>query len=194
MIKLISKNLSHKYNKRYLFKDISFEISNYGVYIIAGNNGSGKSTLLKILAKMLKSTKGDVYYEGLQLGFSAPYLNCIDDLTVEQNISILTPIKYTGIEYNSLLKSYQLKGYLKFKASQLSSGLYQRLKLLLATFKNQNIIFLDEPSSNLDKSGKQFLKNFIDKEKDKRIIVISTNEEDEKKWGKLLIDLTTTDN
>lgn len=194
MIKLKSENLSHKYNKSYIFKNINFEISEYGVYIITGNNGSGKSTLLKILAKMLKATKGEVYIEDLSIGYSAPYLNCIDDLSVEQNIKILSSDSYSNEELNQLISEYQLKGYLKFKASQLSSGLYQRLKLLLASFKNQNLLFLDEPSSNLDLSGKSFLKSFIDREKDNRVIIISTNEEDEKRWGKLLIDLTTANN
>lgn len=57
--KLEVKNLQKKYNKKIVLNNISFNIENSGVYLIAGPNGSGKITLLEILLLIRKSSGGE---------------------------------------------------------------------------------------------------------------------------------------
>ena len=62
MSKLIVKDLSHAFHKKYVIKNINLEINEGESIAILGPNGSGKTTLLRILATLLRPTKGKISY------------------------------------------------------------------------------------------------------------------------------------
>ncbi len=55
---LKTANLSYKFDDKYIFSNLSFEIANDSVFKLVGDNGSGKSTLLKILSGIYKNYEG----------------------------------------------------------------------------------------------------------------------------------------
>ena len=57
-IKLICNNLEKKFINKTIFTNLSFELTNKSSLAITGKNGTGKSTLIKILANLIKETKG----------------------------------------------------------------------------------------------------------------------------------------
>ncbi|MCK5741016.1 MAG: ATP-binding cassette domain-containing protein, partial [Chlorobi bacterium] len=74
----------------FLFRDMSFDLTNSAVTALTGKNGSGKSTMLKICAGLLKPTEGTVELSlngellkkeqfNRHFGFVAPYLNLYDE-------------------------------------------------------------------------------------------------------------------
>ena len=72
---LKTANLSYKFDDKYIFSNLSFEIANDSVFKLVGDNGSGKSTLLKILSGIYKNYEGElsclevdsVFYSGHKL-------------------------------------------------------------------------------------------------------------------------------
>src|SRR5690349_13342344 len=84
-----------RYGARRVLQDISFEVSPGEVIVVAGNNGSGKSTLLKIVAGLLRPTRGDVYISGEKeaagrrflVGYAGPDLHLYTELTAHENLA-----------------------------------------------------------------------------------------------------------
>ncbi len=185
------KNLSKTYNRRVIFDNINLTYNANGIYGIAGANGSGKSTLVKIIAGLLNHSSGSVVHtlEGKTLqqddilnhiGFASPYLNLYEEFSAIENIDMLTAIR--GLEKNSEYEDYLFKTFLlsdrrKDVLRAYSSGMKQRLRLIFAFVHNPQLIILDEPISNLDNNGRDQIYSLIDENKDKKIILIASNED-----------------
>lgn len=189
MFKIQLKGASKRFQYEWIFKNLDLSLESGESIAITGNNGSGKSTLLKCISGAIPLTSGEINYflEGKkipesewfsQISIAAPYMelpeefsleellhfhfkfkNCISDLTVEKIISIL-----------------YLEQHTKKSISQFSSGMKQRVKLGLALFSDVPLIFLDEPTSNLDTKGIAWYQELIQKYKSDRTIFVCSNE------------------
>lgn len=199
--KLSFQNVTKTFGRRLIFKDINRDFSSGNIYGFSGRNGSGKSTLIKIASGIISPTKGKIEHlfdnkeiipEKLHnyIGFVSPYLVLYDEFTAEENLfhfSKIRGIKYSPERSEFLLNEFELfprrndylKGY--------SSGMKQRMKFIFALLHNPEILFLDEPTSNLDNVGKDKVYEIIKNEgKDKLVIVASNEESDLKLCGEVL--------
>ena len=199
--KLSFQNVTKTFGRRLIFKDINRDFSSGNIYGFSGRNGSGKSTLIKIASGIVSPTKGKIEHlfdnkeiipEKLHnyIGFVSPYLVLYDEFTAEENLfhfSKIRGIKYSPERSEFLLNEFELfprrndylKGY--------SSGMKQRMKFIFALLHNPEILFLDEPTSNLDNVGKDKVYEIIKNEgKDKLVIVASNEESDLKLCGEVL--------
>ncbi len=193
MYKLVVENLAKRFDSRIVFKDISFELTSGESIAITGPNGSGKSTLILCMLSQYRPNKGKVSYlsdqkilseEEIQqnCGLVSPYLNLYGQLTAEENIKFFTSIRgknITGNEINDLLIKVGLEGRGNDNVAEYSSGMNQRLKYAVALANKPNILFLDEPTSNLDDQGKDAIASIIEEVRLNSIIVIATNEKEE---------------
>ena len=181
----------------FLFRDMSFDMTNSAVTALTGKNGSGKSTMLKICAGLLKPTEGIVELSlngellkkeqfNRHFGFVAPYLNLYDEFTPLELLKITADMR--GLKNNDEINQNRLEqfGILKYKKrviSEFSSGMKQRMKFILALQHNPEILFLDEPSTNLDSEGiavaEEMVKNHV---ASGGALLIATNDEREKSW------------
>ncbi|MGB0347550.1 MAG: ABC transporter ATP-binding protein [Balneolaceae bacterium] len=203
MISLSVNGLSKSYNRKPVFTDISFEHDD-GVLGIAGSNGSGKSTLLKCLAYLTRAQKGSILWKQQEieltkedikksLGYAAPYINLYDELTSYENLEFLLqvaglPIQITHI--NSQIDQVQMKDHRQKLFKSLSTGQRQRIKIAAALIRKPDIIFLDEPGSNLDKSGHELVKKIVNMQKAKnKLVVIASNDPKEIKLCDQVIKL-----
>lgn len=203
MISLSVNRLSKSYNRKPVFTDISFEHDD-GVLGIAGSNGSGKSTLLKCLAYLTRAQKGSILWKQQEieltkedikksLGYAAPYINLYDELTSYENLEFLLqvaglPIQITHI--NSQIDQVQMKDHRQKLFKSLSTGQRQRIKIAAALIRKPDIIFLDEPGSNLDKSGHELVKKIVNMQKAKnKLVVIASNDPKEIKLCDQVIKL-----
>jgi ABC-type multidrug transport system ATPase subunit len=193
-------SLFKRYNRQLIFKDISFELKIGESLSVLGPNGSGKSTLLQIIAKIIRPTSGEIFYlknnkELLQedifkiLGFISPDLNVYEELTGMENINFIIKDKKNIEKAMNLLELFNLIRHKEKEVKRYSSGMKQRLKLLLLLVNDSPILLLDEPGSNLDNSGKDIIYNYLDSIRDEKIIVIATNEEIEEKLCKRSISI-----
>src|SRR5688572_533377 len=91
------KQIGKKYNREWIFRDVDFVFEENSKTVILGPNGSGKSTLLQIISGILTPSKGELFYtihnktipveEIFQyLSISAPYLELIEELTLQELI------------------------------------------------------------------------------------------------------------
>ena len=59
------ESLSKSFGYRKILENISFSIHSGEFVILIGNNGAGKSTLLRIVSSLMKPTKGDIFFRGI---------------------------------------------------------------------------------------------------------------------------------
>lgn len=156
---------------------------------ITGSNGSGKSTLIKCLTGAIPLTEGSIVYQKnkqtidsalwySQISIAAPYLELPEEFTLPEVIDFhfkfkksiynISPVQFAEILY--------LENHLQKSVSQFSSGMKQRLKLGLALFSDVPVIFLDEPTSNLDQKGVAWYSKLIEEYQKERILILGSNE------------------
>jgi len=154
-----------------ILEDINLSIYKGQFIAIAAPSGSVKSTLLNIMAALDRPTKGNVYIEGqniatlsddqlskirnTKIGFVFQSFNLIQELTALENVAL--PLLIRGLsEQNAnkkaseILKRLNLGDRLNFYPSQLSGGQKQRIAIARALVTEPKIIFMDEPTGNLD--------------------------------------------
>jgi len=187
---ITGESLAKRFKRQRLFRDISLTLDTGRSLSLTGPNGSGKSTLMQILAGIQQPTKGRVKYRcgGMDIpageayrymGFTSPVLNPYDELTGYENIRFASRGAAGKEGIASLLEKFQLYEHRDKSLRYYSSGMKQRLKFILAVINDPPILFLDEPGTNLDRKGKDSLYSFIDEIRDKKIIIIATNEKEE---------------
>jgi len=193
MYSLVAEGIGKRFGARKVFADISFEVQPGEPLAIVGPNGSGKSTLIMLLLGLYHPTRGSsrLLQDGLELdepeirqksSLVSPYLNLYDYLTAEENIAFLSTVaggKITGKQINSLLTRVGLEGRGEDLVGAYSSGMKQRLKYAVALLNKPAFLFLDEPNSNLDDSGRQIVREIIDEYAKASVVIIATNEEEE---------------
>lgn len=185
-MKILLENVSKKYNKEYIFRNVNFQFQKGEKYAIKGSNGSGKSTLLKLISGFITPTSGKVIYEDKtveevynQFAFCTPYQELIEEMTLSellvfhQSFKKLLPEVDTDFIVNLLNfdKQKLIKDY--------SSGMKQRVKLALAFFSDVPVLLLDEPSTNLDAKGVAWYLNLVDNFAQNRTLIIASNIERE---------------
>lgn len=203
-ISLTVTNLTKRFGRKPVFEPVSFTASRGEVIILAGANGSGKSTLIKLLAGVLSPSTGKcgwnedgkvIEYESLQrrIGFVAPYLELYNELTAAEHIEFVAQLKSKLVsreESVALLTSFGLNDAIASSTryvGKYSSGMQQRVRFAMAFACSPDVLFLDEPSSNLDDAGAEILFEKI--LGFKGIVFIATNDEKEKQLGTKVISL-----
>jgi ABC-type multidrug transport system ATPase subunit len=188
MMKIQLEQIGKKFNTEWIFRNVSFSFEENSTTAILGRNGSGKSTLLQVIAGNLHATSGKVTYSlGGQniageeifrhLTMVAPYLELIEDFTLKEMLEFHFSFK----RYLPAHDILSVTGLLEFPAMkhkqirQFSSGMKQRVKLVMAILSDVPIILLDEPTMNLDKTGIDWYLELVRKFAGNRTIIICSN-------------------
>jgi heme exporter protein A len=196
-------NLSKKFDRKTIFKDISLTLTGGDSMAITGKNGSGKSTLIKILSRILNFTSGslilslngkeaepDRYYN--YIGLVSPYLNLYDEFTGYENLKFIADIRGNSQEnIVSVLKKVGLFERRNDIVRIYSSGMKQRLKIAFAILHEPVILFLDEPTSNLDSEGIKVVDEIVNEYKNDKVLIVATNDDYEKSYCSKQIELIT---
>ena len=187
MISLEVNGLGKTYNRRTIFKGLSFSAKSGQIAGIAGHNGSGKSTLVKCLAGLINPTSGALVWQSdhVQLkhirahaGFAAPYVNLYAELSCFENLEFTAKLKSASPDsISGLIERVGLGGHQHHLFGQLSSGQQQRLKLAAAIIGDPSIVLLDEPGTNLDEKGTELVASIAREAKERNaLVVIATND------------------
>lgn len=186
-------NAGKKFGREWIFRKVSLEIKAGDKLAILGLNGSGKSTLLQALTGYLQLNEGEVVYSQnnqtidtdtyyKQLSLASPYLELIEDFTLEEQVKHAAVYKafLPGLSAEQVIKLSGLSAHKNKYIKLFSSGMKQRLKLILAILADTPLLFLDEPTTNLDATVTQWYKQLIaDYAMHKTIIVCSNSIKDE---------------
>lgn len=160
------QQLAKKYNKEWIFKDLTFLFKEGRNYALVGANGSGKSTLLQIISGYHLPSGGKIIYtqDGHRIpeeevfryiSISAPYMELIEEFTLLEHLAFHFKFRKLreGYDIDSVVESCYLQNARHKYIKNFSSGMKQRLKLALSFYTESEIILLDEPTSNLDRQG-----------------------------------------
>ncbi len=211
MVLVKAENLTKEFVENVkVLDDVSLEINKGDFVSILGPSGSGKSTLLTILAGIDKPTSGTVYLDGVnlsnvtekelailrrtKLGYVFQFFNLVPYMTVKENIML--PLILNGkitkeMEANvdALMKDLGIKLYANRLPSKLSGGEQQRVAIARGMIFKPEILFLDEPTGNLDsKTGHEImlLLHKINKEHKTTIVQVTHNKENAQFSSKLI--------
>lgn len=178
-----------------ILSDVSLEIPKNGILGIVGKSGSGKSTLIKLLMRFWDAEKGEISISGKPIkewstnGLRALESYVIQDTylfedTIENNVK-LARLGSTHEQVVEACKKANIHEWIESLPNgydtvigegnhQLSGGERQRIGIARAFLHNSEVIFLDEPTSNLDSLNEaEILKVLKEQQKDKTIILVS---------------------
>jgi ABC-type multidrug transport system ATPase subunit len=192
MMKLELQSLGKYFGTRWVFRDLSMPATG-GVIGVAGANGSGKSTLIRCLAGLLRQDRGSVLWhseagvsETFDVrnlgGYAAPYIQLYKDLTCRENLDFLkSPLVCPPeMDLEGLFDSLGIADKLDARYGSLSSGQQQRVKVISAVVHQPKVLFLDEPGTNLDVRGIQFISEQIEvRRKQNQLTILASNQADE---------------
>ena len=185
------QEVGKKYIRNWLFKDISFSLREKKKLALVGTNGSGKSTLLRIIAGQTSPSKGKIRYKEAgknipldqayqHISWMGPYLEVFPELTLEELFNLHFRFKaplLSSIE--EIIEKLNLSADKHKMLNYYSSGMLQRAKVGMALFSSSQVLFLDEPTSNMDKKNAQLILRLIEEFLGNRLFVLASNMERE---------------
>ena len=195
-------NVGRRFNKEWIFKNISYEFKQGKKYAVLGPNGSGKSTLLSVLLGSLTPSEGEIKYASnidvkvediyQHISFAAPYLDLVEEFTLQETIDFHFQFKnYTnGLDAAAVLDLLGLKKSQDKALKHFSSGMKQRTKLALACCASTPILMLDEPTSNLDTQGIDWYLALIEKFAVHKMVLVGSNQEHEYSFCENQLNIT----
>lgn len=163
------ENLSFGYDDKLLIQDFTWLFGRRERYGIVGPNGSGKSTLMNLLAHRLQPTQGTVVhgetvhlgYYGQQVEFEDTSRRVIDEIERIAQV-IYTPDGET-ITASQMLERFLFTPDAQYKPiAKLSGGEKRRLVLLRILMDEPNVLFLDEPTNDLDTETLSVLEDYLE--------------------------------
>jgi tungstate transport system ATP-binding protein len=172
-------NLEQRAGSASLLKNINLEVERGEVFVIVGPTGAGKTTLLRLLDLLDTPYAGDIYFDGLKVTGAAVNMMearrrmamvfqkpVVFNASVYDNIAY--PLKVRGFadgairpRVEELLKFCGLSGFGKRKAKTLSGGEAQRVALARAVISGPVILFMDEPTANLDPASVKAIEELV---------------------------------
>ena len=185
-MKIIANALGKRFDTHWVLKNFDLELAEKASLAITGANGSGKSTLLQLLAGYLSPSTGKVNYQLSgkflsqeiaidQMSLSAPYVELVEELTLDEFLRFHSHFRKPLISVEDMIKSASLQAAANKQISGFSSGMKQRVRLILQFYFRSAAIFLDEPTSNLDDEGINWYVQEISKIATTKTIVIASN-------------------
>ena len=161
------KNLGKQYGHFVVLEDVTFELPAGNYLTLFGRNGAGKTTLLRILASLLRPTKGiirfgqddlskDMALVRQHIGYISHNSMLYGDLTAAENLRYyakLYGVKNREVVVKESLEKVGLKPWADSPVRSFSRGMQQRLAIARAFQHRPKYLLLDEPFSGLDQNA-----------------------------------------
>lgn len=163
--------ISKKYGKNQVLRDVSFTVDAGEAIGIIGANGSGKSTILRILAGVQKADSGSFLWKNENLlvkgnkntvAYVPQGTPLIEELSAYDNLRLW--YEKDALEKSltcGMLKELGVDEFLKKPAKKLSGGMRKRLSIGCAISNEPEIMLLDEPTAALDLVAKERLMSYF---------------------------------
>lgn len=196
-------NLAIDYGARRVIAGVSLAVEQGETLVIAGANGSGKSSLLRVLCGLQRPSSGMAWYTvgGARyqpedahwlLGWVAPDLQLYRELTAIENLAFFAEVRglhRSRAELDILLHAVGLDGRGDDLLQTFSSGMAYRLNYAFALLHNPPVLLLDEPTVTLDERGATFVEQVIERQRERGITIIATNQPNELRHGTYILRL-----
>ena len=163
----------------YALDGVDFSLEKGKICVILGPSGSGKSTLLNMIGGLDSLDSGEITVDGKKItglskkaltayrkqnvGFIFQFYNLIPDLTVEENVQVVSEIAADPLDMDEILTALDIEKYRYRFPRELSGGQQQRVAIARAMVKNPKLLLCDELTGALDTRSSRSVLKFIEK-------------------------------
>ncbi|WP_342573796.1 ABC transporter ATP-binding protein [Solibacillus sp. FSL K6-1781] len=179
------KNVSKKYKRKQVLKDMSFTAEKGEITCLIGINGAGKTTIMKSIMALTPIDRGEILIDGKKISkdMYEKITYIPDRLTMSPNYTIAQSFEFMADFYKvwneqratELLAFFQLDP--SEKISSLSKGNMAKVNLLLGLALDVDYILMDEPFSGIDIFSREQIANvFTSHLIENRGVIITTHE------------------
>lgn len=188
-------NAGKRFNRDWIFREITYRFETGKAYAIIGPNGSGKSTLLQTLAGNMNVSEGKIEWHTSKektsstdpekvfeyISIVAPYLEVIEEMTAFEFLQFHASFKplLSAVTIQQILTEVGLEKAANKQIRFYSSGMKQRIKLAQAIFSQTPVLLLDEPCINLDAAGYALYHHLVKTYCSDKLIIVSSNDVNE---------------
>ena len=177
------RNVSFKYEKEYVLKDISFTIKKGQTIALVGKSGSGKSTMVDLIPRFMDTGEGEIYIDGVPVrDFSLKSLRSLMGMVSQQSILFNDTFRNNiafgyseGADMERIINAAKVANAHDFimenedayeagvgeGGAKLSGGQMQRISIARAVLANPPILILDEATSALDTESERLVQDAI---------------------------------
>lgn len=183
-------HMTKQFKDKRAVDDVSLTLTS-GVWGLLGANGAGKTTLMRMVAGILQPTKGEIYYDGVEIGtlgaawrdvfgYLPQEFGFYPEFTVKNYLEYMAALKGlmradTKKRICDLLELLTLSDVQNKKIVKLSGGMKRRVGIAQALLNEPKVLFLDEPTSGLDPGERVRFRNLLSEFAHDRIVLISTH-------------------
>ena len=193
-----AQNLTKKFDEVTAVEGLTFHIDEGEVFGFLGPNGAGKTTTVRMLCCLISKTGGEARIADYEVGIAADSLKIRkiiglvpDNVGLYDKLSAYENLDFYGKLYECTEKSRKenIERFLKMlglwekkdvAAGTLSKGMKQKLAIARALIHEPKVLFMDEPTANLDPEASKAVRDFIlELKKENRTIFLNTHNLDE---------------
>jgi ABC-type multidrug transport system ATPase subunit len=196
--------LGKKFDREWIFRDLTLHLRPGEPVAVTGPNGSGKSTLMQVLSGQMPASEGALTYQldgrrvepdavFRHLTFAAPYLELVEEFTLDELLRFHVRFKAlrNGLTPNDFVELLELPQARHKSIRHFSSGMKQRLKLGLALYSEARLVLLDEPTANLDARGAAWYRRHVALLPPTVTLLIASNQPAEYDFCATVLDILT---
>ena len=186
------KNMHIKDKYKVALDGLSFTANEGEIYGLLGPNGAGKTTALRIISTLIKADSGDAFIDGIsvkenpsairgKIGFLTSELKLEDFFTPNYLYDYFSKLhdvddESKKIRKERLFQKFGIEEFKEVKIGDLSTGMKQKVSLVISIVHDPNLIIFDEPTNGLDVITAKTVTDFlIDLKNQGKTIIISTH-------------------
>ncbi len=193
-----TENLTKKFGNLTAVEDLTLHVDDGEVFGFLGPNGAGKTTTVRMLCCLISKTSGKASVAGFEIGNKQDSLKIRkiiglvpDNVGLSENLTAYDNLDFYGRIYDctdtqrkenirrflDMLGLWEKRNVL---AGSFSKGMKQKLAIARALIHEPEVLFMDEPTANLDPESAKTVRDFIlELKKEKRTIFLNTHNLDE---------------
>lgn len=190
-MKLILSQVTKQFQDKTAIYPMDAELASGQLIGLVGKNGAGKSTLLKLLATIIKPTKGRILLDGRDIVKEPEAIRGLlgylpQEVSVYPNLTAFEFLNYIGAmkglkkkeawrQIEKWLEEFNLLSVQDKRLGGFSGGMKQRVGLICALLGDPKVIIVDEPTASLDPQERIMARNVLSRLSRERIVLLSTH-------------------
>ena len=204
-MQIIVDQIGKKFVREWIIRGATFTLEAGQKYVFVGPNGSGKSTVLQLITGMFPVSEGTIRYVSgagkeidpdewyKHLVIAAPYMELVEEFTLREHIEFHRNFK----PFKNNISNADFEAFIQLPNASykiirhFSSGMKQRLKLGLAFMSDVPVVFLDEPTSNLDLHGIQWYLDNVTLLAENQLVLLGSNVAQEYEFCENIISVSS---
>lgn len=164
---LTLRDVSKRYNNKYILNNISLELREGEVVGLIGPNGVGKTTLLNLIANIESADSGEIIKMSDNIVFMQESNVLYKDLTGLQHLKFIARLnRKTSADIHKVINELNMNNFISTKVRNYSLGMKQHLIFACGLICEPSVFLLDEPLNGLDPDSVSKFRDIIKKLKD----------------------------